>query len=245
MLGTLYYFTYSILGNYALASYGTALANAEREIALERKLSVFYEQHIQHFFLAYPEIIKLANLYYVTVHFVLPIVILILLFRRSGERFKMYRNVFAILTALAFLVYLVFPVAPPRLLPHSFGFVETQQHYGGAGQFDAYLMKESGDPYAAMPSLHFAWALWCSIAGYKVLKSKVTKTLLWLHPFITIFVVVITANHFFVDIVAGAVAVVISQLLAGAIGPLKPRWWRQAPQLESGEPAIKFVGGIR
>ncbi len=80
-------------------------------------------------------------------------------------------------------------------------------------------MKEAGNPYAAMPSLHFAWAAWCALGGYKVVRSKFLRYLLLADPFITIFVVIVTANHFFLDIIGGALVLAISILLAGVKRP--------------------------
>jgi hypothetical protein len=239
-----FYVVYSYVGDVAKASYTQALRNSLSEVRLERSVGIFVEQRVQHFFLQIPTLVKFADLYYVTVHFVLPVVILVLLFRRDGTRFRMYRNVFAILTIMGFVVYLFFPVAPPRLLPHSFGFVDTLARYGGAGKLDGYLMKEVGDPYGAMPSLHFAWAMWCTVAGLSVVRSKIARVALWIHPFLTIWVVIVTANHFIVDVVAGAVAVVLSMALAGVFGPLKRTWYRRESQLQTRR-GVTFVSGVR
>ncbi len=225
LIAVVYYGLYTLVGDYAKASYSKALKDTLFEIRIEKNLGVFVEQQIQAYFLHFSYIIKAANLYYVTVHFVLPVVVLILLFKRDARRFLMYRNIFALLTAIGFVIYLFFPAAPPRLLPASFHFVETQSRYGGAGALDSYLMKEAGDPYGAMPSLHFAWALWCSIAAYRVARSRTFKVFLVAHPIITIFVVTVTANHLFIDVVAGGVVVLMSQLLCGDFGPLRRKWW--------------------
>ncbi len=239
-----FYVVYTYIGDIAKASYSRALKNSLSEVRLERSFGVFVEEKVQHFFLQVPTLIKFADLYYVTVHFVLPVVILVLLFRRDGTRFRMYRNVFALVTIIGFVVYLFFPVAPPRLLPHHFGFVDTLARYGGAGKLDGYLMAEVGDPYGAMPSLHFAWAMWCTVAGLAVLRSTLARVLLWIHPFLTIWVVIVTANHFIVDVVAGAVTVVLSMLLAGAFGPFKRSWYASEAQNQPRN-GVTFVSGLR
>ncbi|MGC8480790.1 MAG: phosphatase PAP2 family protein [Acidimicrobiales bacterium] len=245
LIAVAFYVVYSLVGDVAKASRTSAVDNAIKEINLERSLGLYFEQHLQRVTLNLPNLIKFANLYYVTVHFVLPVVILVLLFRRSGVRFRMYRNVFAILTILGFLVYLVDPVAPPRLLPHAYHFIDTQAVYGGAGNLDATLMKEGGDPYAAMPSLHFAWALWCTIAGWGIVRSWWAKTLLFIHPLLTIWVVIVTANHLAIEIVAGAVALWISMLVAGAFRPIRRGWWSQAQEASASRHRVVFVNGLR
>ena len=228
LIAVTYYVLYTLVGDYAKASYSQALKDTLVEIHIERYFGVFVEQSIQAYFLHFSYVIKAANLYYVTLNFVLPVVVLVLLFKRDARRFLMYRNIFALLTAIAFVIYLFFPAAPPRLLPASFHFVETQSRYGGAGALDGYLMKEAGDPYGAMPSLHFAWALWCSVAAYRVAKTLLFKAFLIAHPIVTIFVVTVTANHLFIDVVAGGVVFVVSQILSGDFGPFRRSWWPKA-----------------
>ncbi len=244
LIAVVYYVLYTLVGDYAKASYSHALKDTLLEIRIERDLGVFVEQNIQAYFLHFSYIIKAANLYYVTVHFVLPVVVLVLLFKRDARRFLMYRNVFALLTAIGFVIYLFFPAAPPRLLPASFHFVETQSRYGGAGALDGYLMKEAGDPYGAMPSLHFAWALWCSIAAYRVAKTLAFKAFLIAHPIITIFVVTVTANHLFIDVVAGGVVVVVSQIACGDFGPFRRSWWPKASEGTKGGGKVTLVEGV-
>lgn len=214
-IALVFYFGYEYTSQLASGSTSSARRDALWEVSIEKRLHFFVEQKIQHFFLRYLWLIKLSNFFYVTVHFILPVVILVLLYRRDASRFLRYRNVFAWMTAISFVIFIVFPVMPPRLLPASYHFIDTQLKFGGAGKLDATLMKEAGNPYAAMPSLHFAWAAWCALGGYKVVKSKLLRYLLLADPFITIFVVIVTANHFFLDIIGGALVLSVSMLLAG------------------------------
>lgn len=209
----LFYEAYELTSSLAQGTYRVALRNALWEVHVEQFFKVFLEASIQHVFLHAPLLIKLSNLFYVTVHFIMPVVVLVALFRVAPERYVRYRNIFAIMTAISFTIFILFPVMPPRLLPASFHFIDTQVSYGGAGELDAILMKDAGNPYAAMPSLHFAWALWSAVAYFSVIRSRAGKILMVLDPVMTAFVVVVTANHFFLDIVAGGALFVISDYL--------------------------------
>jgi membrane-associated phospholipid phosphatase len=112
-------------------------------------------------------------------------------------------------TGLAFVSFWLFPVAPPRLLPGRFGIVDTLTAVGNSGHFETSLINSAGDQYAAMPSLHVAWAVWSALAVYPVLRRRAPRLLAAAYPVMTTLVVVTTGNHFFLDTIAGA-------LLAGA-----------------------------
>lgn len=198
------YFGYEITSEISAGSKKQATANALKEVRFERFFHFFTEHGIQRFFVShFVWLIKLSDLYYTTVHFVMPVVVLVVLFRSYPARFLVWRNVMAVMNLLAMIVFAIFPVAPPRLLPPSFHFIDTQAVIGGAGSLDAMLMRDAGNLYAAMPSLHFAWAIWCAWALAPVVKNRWVKRALIADPIVTTFVVIVTANHFWVDIAAG------------------------------------------
>jgi hypothetical protein len=136
---------------------------------------------------------------------VLPIVTLVWLFRRFPERYVHWRNALAWMTALGLIGFITFPLLPPRFLPANFGFVDTLNAVGGIGSFDSALMKDAGNLYAAMPSLHIAWALWCVFALVPVVRRRWIKALLIVHPFVTLFTIIVTGNHYFLDAAGGVV----------------------------------------
>ena len=210
------YSAYEYTSSLASGSKSLARANALKEVSFERSLHAFFEQGFQHFFIDHALwLIKAADVYYVSVHFILPVVVLFLLFIKYPERYIRWRNAMALLNGLALIVFVLFPVMPPRLLPATFHFVDTQAVFGGAGSLDATLMKDAGNQYAAMPSLHFAWAIWCTLAIVSVVKTRWVKVLLLAHPVITVFVVIVTANHFWIDVAAGMADFYISYLIVG------------------------------
>jgi hypothetical protein len=214
-----------------------ALHNANRIIDLERWLGIFHEQGIQHWFLRWPWLIRLLNLYYGSLHFVVPIAVLVVLFRRWPADYRLWRNTLAATTALALIGFSLFPLMPPRLLcdcaygagaGYHYGFVDTLVRFGGSWSFDSGAMKDVSNQYAAMPSLHIAWSLWCAVVLVGRLRHRWAKVLAGLYPVLTLVAVVVTANHYFLDAVGGALTLGAGYLIARAVsgrtqgGPL--RW---------------------
>lgn len=193
-----------------------AFGNARLVIAVERRLGVFHEAAIQHYFLHFHLLIVVLDVLYGSLHFIVTAAVLIVLFFRFPQRYRRWRNTLALATVLALLGFAFFPLMPPRLLPGRYGFVDTLHVVGGLWDFDSGPMTHITNQYAAMPSLHFSWSLWSAAALLPTLKQRWSKALAVTYPAVTLFCVVITANHFFVDVVAGAVIVV-----AGYVGA---RW---------------------
>jgi hypothetical protein len=210
-----FYLVYTIIRDqFGSASVGAvhALHNAERVIRLERWLGLFHEQQIQHFFLRWPWLIRAFDVYYGSLHFVVPVAVLLLLFREWPTDYRRWRNTLAATTALALIGFSFFPLMPPRLLcdcaygagpGFHYGFVDTLARYGGLWTFDSGAMKDVSNQYAAMPSLHLAWALWCTLALWPHLRRRWTRLLAVAYPLVTLLAIVVTANHYLLDAVAG------------------------------------------
>ncbi len=211
-----FYAVYTIIRDeFGSAAVGTthALHNAERVIDLERRLDLFHEQQIQSWFLHWPSFIRVMDLYYGSAHFVVPIVVLIVLFRRWPDDYRLWRNTLAITTALALIGFSFFPLMPPRLLCDcalgagpgvNYGFVDTLARFGGSWTFGSGAMKDVSNQYAAMPSLHIAWSMWCACVLVPRLRRPWAKVVAGLYPVLTLVAVVVTANHYFLDAVGGA-----------------------------------------
>lgn len=208
------YFGYEITSELSSGSRKQAISNSLKEVRLEKSLHIFSEEKIQEFVVKhFVWLIKLSDLFYTVAHFAVPIIVLVVLFRNFPERYLVWRNVMAVMNVLALVIFVVFPVAPPKLLPAPYHFVNTQAVIGGAGSLDAVLMREVGNLYAAMPSLHFAWSIWCAWALAPVVKNSWIRRALLADPVVTAFVVVVTANHLWIDILGGLAVFVISGIL--------------------------------
>jgi hypothetical protein len=173
----------------------------------ERWLHLPSETALQRIILPHPLIVQFANLYYAALHFTLLLTTLAWLFIWHRNRYRHYRTTVVLFTAAALIIQFV-PVAPPRMLGGT-GLVDTavrygQSVYGAVGGFDA-------DQLSAMPSIHVGWAVIVAVAVVGASRSR-WRWLAVLYPVLTTLIVVITANHYWLDGVAAAI------LVAGALG---------------------------
>lgn len=197
----------------ASASPSHAFANARHVIGIERALGLFHEERIQRWFAGWSWLLRLCNIFYGTFHFAVTIGVLVFLFSRRAEHYRLWRNTLAVTTALALIGFSAFPLMPPRLLGDcgefgacatQYSFVDTLKSVGGLWSFDSGTMQSISNQYAAMPSLHFAWSSWCCLALWRHLPSRRVRIAALGYPLFTLFTIVVTANHYWIDAVGGA-----------------------------------------
>jgi hypothetical protein len=200
-------------------------------IRAERDLHIFYEHDIQHAVLGWRVFLQFWNTYYGTVHFVMVVLVLVLLFRRHPDRYPLWRNTFAVMNLIALLGFAFFPLAPPRLLPASYHFIDTLQVYGGPWNFSSGPAADASNQFAAMPSMHTGWSTWCAFALQPLIRPRWAKVAIFAYPVATIFCIVVTGNHYFLDAAGGLLAL---GLAYGAARPFTGWWaartWRRRPQ---------------
>jgi hypothetical protein len=203
-----------------------AMANADRVVELERRLHVFSERGVQRLVMHSDLIVGFLNRYYVAVHFSLTTAFLVWVYVRHQRHYRRIRTWFVSVTMTALVVHVLYPLAPPRMLEGP-GFVDTLQRYGPR-IYSADTTQSIANQFAAMPSLHFGWAV--MVAGAFVSIRRTRRSLLALvHPTITLLAIVATANHYWIDaavalvIVAAAALVIHRCRLAGASHSLA-RW---------------------
>ncbi len=234
-------YAYEFIRDHVVQSAHIAMSHALSVVHIEQALGLFQEQRLQSLFLHWPWIFHVLNPYYGGTHFLVPAFALIVLAVRYPQRYYESRNVLALTTAAAFTFFWLCPVAPPRMLPAHYGIVDTLRHLGG-GHVEMQLIDRAGDAYAAMPSLHCAWALWCTLALYPVLRTWWAKSLAIAYPIVTLIVVVTTGNHFVLDAVAGAALVVAAQLvLSGVPAVVRSMRSRQVDITDAARPAPEPV----
>jgi len=214
-----FYGVYTLIRNQGIAhdSSGEARRNALQMIRVEEFLSSFHEKAIQDFFIDTRWFIEFWNVFYGTAHFVVTIVAIVWLFRKAPDRYPTWRNTLAVTVAIALLGFTLYPLMPPRLLPAHYGFVDTLQTIGGLWSFDSGTMSKISNQYAAMPSLHCAWATWCTFVLTPGLKHWWSKALMISYPFVTLFAIVVTANHYWIDAAGGAAALGLGYLIGGKL----------------------------
>src|SRR3954449_10454548 len=196
---------------------------------LERDLHAFIEVDVQRWAIDNPFFIHVADWMYVNSHFLVTTTFLIWLYIARNHAYYFVRNMFIIAMVFALVGYLLFPAAPPRFLPE-WGFQDTVEDFFGNGA--AQTASVLYNPYAAMPSMHVAFALMIAVPAFQLVKHRWLKALWLFYPLLVTFVVISTGNHFWFDGAVGAVVAGCSALIAiTAFAPLKPEaWaWRTAP----------------
>ena len=186
-----------------------ATANSKRILALQGWLVGHFERAVQQTVLEVPGAIEFLNHFYVFVHFPATTVFLVWAFVRRRAFYGAIRNWFAGVTMAAMVVHVVFPLAPPRMLD---GFMDTLQQFGPR-IYPEDPSRSVANQFAAMPSLHFGWALMVAV-GIIMVTSGPRRWLWMFHPALTFVAIVATGNHFLLDAVvaaalAGVVAVVV------------------------------------
>ncbi len=205
----------------AVVSTEQAVANALRLIDVERALGVFSEAGVQDWAFAHQWLIRSANFYYRGAHFWVTIGVLVFVLLRAPKRYPLVRNVLLCTTVLALVGFALYPLAPPRLLPETFGFVDTARvgsEFWNTESARA-AISHASNQFAAMPSLHIGWAIWCVWAAWPV-AGRLGRSLVCAHLAWSIAVVVLTGNHYLFDALGGAVVLGAGLL----VGTWLTRW---------------------
>ncbi|MEK6277983.1 MAG: phosphatase PAP2 family protein [Actinomycetota bacterium] len=207
-----------------------AFANGRELIDFERATGTFFEPGFQAWQIGERWLIDLANFMYMNTHFVLTTGFLVWLYIQRNDSFYFVRNMFMVAMGLALVGYALYPTAPPRLFTE-FGFVDTITDFSNVNH-DSALVKVFVNPYAAVPSMHIAFALMISIPGVMLSRHLWSKAFWSVYPLIVFWVVVVTANHYWADAAIGALVAAVAALVAHRLlARARPEaWaWRTAP----------------
>jgi hypothetical protein len=193
----------------------------------ERVLHADVERALNQGLLHAPVLAVLASYFYATLHFIVTPAVLIWLYRRHPRDYGRARSSLAVATVMGLVIFWLVPTTPPRLLPGG-GFHDTMAGvaswgwWGGDGSAPRGLGSLTNQ-LAAMPSLHVGWALWC---GYWIARHAGRRYVRWLgiaYPILTGLVVMATANHYLLDVVAGAADVAMGAGIVAAWSRLRSR----------------------
>ncbi|MFB7558071.1 phosphatase PAP2 family protein [Streptomyces brevispora] len=196
------YWLYSLVRNAVPEQKAAALANADWIWSVERFLGIAVEQSINHAVNSATWLIVSMNYYYATLHFIVTIGVLVWLFRRHPGRYAAARLALFATTATALAGYYFFPLAPPRLM-NGGKFIDTVMVHHTWGSMASGNFKNMSNQYAAMPSMHIGWSLWCGLTVFALASTSWVRVLGLLYPTATLLVIVSTANHFWLDAVGG------------------------------------------
>ncbi len=195
------------------ASEATAIANAGRVLNLEGALGLDVEASLQGFVLSHRGLVTAANWVYIWGHWPVIVLTLVWLYRRHRDSFTLLRNAMFISGAIGLTIFISFPVAPPRLMPT--GFVDTVTELSNSYRI---LQPPSLiNKYAAVPSLHVGWNLLVGVLIFRTSKIRAAKLFALAGPTFMASAVVLTANHYIVDAVAGTLVALIGLAAAEAL----------------------------
>jgi len=204
-----------------------AMINGQNVISLEKSLHTFFEPNLQAIFIDHRWIIDFANYMYMNSHFIVTTTFLVWLYVFRNQNFYFVRNMFMVAMALAIVGYAIVPTAPPRLFPQE-GFVDTITDFAQVNH-DSGLVKLFINPYAAIPSMHVAFSTMIGVTGILVAQHRSSKILWAAYPVLVFWVVVVTANHFWIDGAAGLLVAVLAALAARSLARARPAVWSFRP----------------
>jgi len=204
-----------------------AFAHANQIVHLERTLHVFAEPSIQHWAMRMDPLEDFTSWMYINSHFVITTVTLAGIYLFRNEHFYFVRNMFMVGMLLALVGYVIYPTAPPRLLPE-LGFTDSVANYTGVSEQSVNALF---NPYAAVPSMHVCFSLMLSVPMIRISKHLWIKLLWACYPPLITFVVISTGNHWIFDAVTGALVAGISALAAVAFARARPQAWAWEPGL--------------
>ncbi|HZB30755.1 MAG TPA: phosphatase PAP2 family protein [Streptosporangiaceae bacterium] len=205
------YGAYSIVRNMVPTRHTAALRRAGELLDLERSMHIDVELWFNQLFTRVGWLGVSANYYYATLHFAVTLGVLGWLFARHPGRYRAYRWWMFGTTVSALIGFWFYPLAPPRMMQ---GYVDTVLAFHTWGLYDSSPIATVSNQYAAMPSLHTAWSLWCAVALVRVARTRWVKVLAVCYPVCTVFVIMGTANHFILDAVGGVVSLTCGVVVA-------------------------------
>jgi hypothetical protein len=189
----------------------SARAHTDDIVALERSLHLFVERSVQDAAHAVPGLPALLGFLYLSLHLVGTSLALVWVYRKRPDRFPLVRTTIVTATALSLVIYVLYPAAPPRLA--GMGFADTVTHSAHLN-LSSNVLGSFYNPLAAVPSLHFGYALLVGAAIAMYAQRRWVRIAGALYPALMLFVIVATGNHFLFDAAAGGVVVVASWLIA-------------------------------
>lgn len=195
-----------------------SLHNGRDIIAVERWLRVDLESAANHWLALHESTSTLLVWWYQYSHISGTMAVLTCCYLWFPQLYRSARNSLVLTNVVGMVVFVLLPVMPPRLLPNA-GFVDSVA--------DAGFGSSHGGPvepaqFAAMPSLHLAWATWVALVAFAMLRSKSKRGLVFVYPLLTAIAVVATGNHYVLDVVAGVALAVVTCWLCGLYRHVRP-----------------------
>jgi PAP2 superfamily len=203
---------YDMVTNLAPLREKMALAHGSDILSLEQSLHIAPELSLNRWLTGHHSIAIVISNYYDNAHFVVTLGLLGWLWWKRGDIYRPLRGSLVVINLLGLLVFWRYPVAPPRMLV-SGGFTDVVASTHAFGSWHTGSLATEANQFGAMPSLHIAWAVWCSLVLWRLSARAWVRVLALLYPCLTVFAVLATGNHYVLDVFAGLATFVLAVAL--------------------------------
>lgn len=229
------YYLYRLVRGLVDGQVTVAFGHARDVVNFERSLHLFFEPGLQKLALIHFHwLVDATNVCYVNMHLFGTTTFLLWLYFARNDAFPFVRNMFMVAMGIALVGYLIFPAAPPRFLPE-WGFTDTVTNM--VGSEPANTANVLYNPYAAVPSMHVAFAMMLGLSGAQLVKARILRFLFRAYPLWVALVTILTANHFWMDAALGVLTAGAAYSIAVAAARTRPHAWAFRRTLGSEAPA--------
>lgn len=219
------YVAYSASRQFASDEFAPARGRALDILAFEQDWRFALEGWLNDLFVRVDWLGVFGSYWYATTHYVVTIVALVWLYRRSASQYVTARRALVLATILGLVFYLMMPTAPPRLIEGPF--VDVLRLHAESGWWGADASAPRGfgswtNELAAFPSLHAGWSLWVALVLVRSGVPAAWRLLGWAYAATMTVVIIGTGNHWVLDAVVGWAVVVAAFVVMTA-------WERRSP----------------
>lgn len=204
---------YDLIRGHADVREVAALRNGQQLLHFERWLGIDIELAANLWTTQQTALSLAASYWYQFTHLSMTLGVLVWCWWRRAGSYRRARNALVLTNVFGLCFFMLYPVAPPRFLP-GFGFVDS---VANAGFGPTHGGPVTADQFGAFPSLHLAWAVWTAVVAHRLVRSTALRGLWLCYPVITAVVVVVTGNHYLLDVLAGALIALATLAIAHRI----------------------------